>query len=75
MASFSLSSVILILKWSSSCVINSLISLIKNFRSNYIVNTGGAKAKDILALMKLAQEKVREQTGVDLEPEIRVVGL
>lgn len=42
--------------------------------ANWIVNMGGAQAEDILALMKLAQQKVREQTGIVLDPEIKVVG-
>ncbi len=42
--------------------------------ANYIVNTGGAKAGDVLRLMELAKEKVRKATGVELEPEIKVVG-
>lgn len=42
--------------------------------ANYIVNTGGAKAEDVLRLMDLAKEKVRKATGVELEPEIKVVG-
>lgn len=41
--------------------------------ANFIVNMGEATASDILALMKLVQEKVKEDTGIDLEPEIRVV--
>ena len=51
-------------------LINSLSTMIPNF----IVNTGGARAEDILALMDLAREKVREETGIELEPEIKVVG-
>ena len=42
--------------------------------ANFIVNTGGARAADILALMDLARKKVKEQMGVELEPEIRVIG-
>jgi UDP-N-acetylmuramate dehydrogenase len=42
--------------------------------ANYIVNTGGARAEDVLALMEMAKEKVRAETGIELEPEIRVVG-
>jgi UDP-N-acetylenolpyruvoylglucosamine reductase len=38
------------------------------------MNVGGARAEDILTLMEMARQKVREQTGVDLEPEIKVVG-
>lgn len=49
-------------------------ALISRKHANFIVNTGGAKAKDILALMDLARKKVRQKTGIELEPEIRVVG-
>ena len=49
-------------------------AMISDKHANVIVNVGGAKAQDILALMEMAREMVREQTGVDLEPEIKVVG-
>lgn len=42
--------------------------------ANFILNLGGATAADITALMKLAQERVREQFGVELEPEVALVG-
>jgi UDP-N-acetylmuramate dehydrogenase len=49
-------------------------AMISPKHANYIVNTGGARAEDVLALMNLAREKVREDTGIELEPEIKVVG-
>jgi UDP-N-acetylmuramate dehydrogenase len=49
-------------------------AMISGKHANFIVNTGGATAGDVLALMELARKKVKEETGVDLEPEIRVVG-
>ena len=49
-------------------------AMISSKHANFIVNTGGAKACDVLALMDLARKKVREEMGVDLQPEIRVVG-
>ena len=49
-------------------------AMISGKHANFIVNTGGATAGDVLALMEVAQKKVKEETGVDLEPEIRVVG-
>ena len=49
-------------------------AMISEKHANYIVNTGGATAKDILALLSLAQEKVMTETGVKLDLEIRVVG-
>jgi len=42
--------------------------------ANFIVNRGGAKAADILALVDLAKEKVRANSGIVLEPEVRIVG-
>ena len=42
--------------------------------ANVIINTGGAKAADILALMAEGERRVREKFKVDLAPEIKVVG-
>jgi UDP-N-acetylmuramate dehydrogenase len=42
--------------------------------SNFIQNLGGATAKDILALIRLAQERVKEQFGVELQTEVMFVG-
>ena len=41
---------------------------------NFIVNEGGATAKDLLALIGLIKDKVKEKFGVSLETEVRVVG-
>ena len=49
-------------------------AMISPKHANFIVNTGGATADDILALMALAREKVEERTGIQLEPEIRLAG-
>ncbi len=42
--------------------------------ANFIVNTGSATAKDILALMELVKEKVKEERNISLEPEIVIIG-
>ena len=42
--------------------------------SNWIVNEGGATAKDVLALIGLVKDKVKEQAGIRLETEVKVVG-
>jgi UDP-N-acetylmuramate dehydrogenase len=42
--------------------------------ANFIINLGGAKAKDVLALIKLAQKKVKEKFGIELKPEVQFVG-
>lgn len=42
--------------------------------ANFIVNTGGATAADIHALLTLARRRVHERFGVVLEPEVHPVG-
>jgi len=41
---------------------------------NFIVNTGGAKAADMLALIERVQQEVLKQAGIALETEVRIVG-
>ena len=40
------------------------------FHGNFIINLNHARAADVKALVKIAQDKVREQFGFELEPEI-----
>ena len=42
--------------------------------AGFVVNTGGATAADLLALIERIQEKVLARSGVLLEPEVRIVG-
>ncbi|HTT09148.1 MAG TPA: UDP-N-acetylmuramate dehydrogenase [Gammaproteobacteria bacterium] len=42
--------------------------------ANFIVNLGGATAADIEGLIRHIQETVRGQRGVELIPEVRIVG-
>ena len=42
--------------------------------ANFIVNAGGATASDVRALMRQIQTKVYEDYGVELEPEVRLLG-
>jgi UDP-N-acetylmuramate dehydrogenase len=41
--------------------------------ANFIVNSGRAKAQDVLGLMRLIQEKVRDRFKIELEPEIKII--
>lgn len=41
---------------------------------NFIVNTGGATASDILTLIERVQQEVLKQAGIALETEVRIVG-
>ncbi len=49
-------------------------ALISERHANVIVNDGDARAVDVLALMQKARERVRDQFGVDLEPELVLAG-
>ncbi len=42
--------------------------------ANFIINDRQAKAKDVLSLIKLAQEEVLKQFNIQLKPEIKLIG-
>lgn len=42
--------------------------------AGFIENLGGAKSKEVLALIKLIQEKAKEQLGIIFDPEIIFLG-
>ena len=42
--------------------------------TNFIVNTGGARAQDVVDLMIETRRRVRAETGTELEPEIQFWG-
>jgi len=46
---------------------------ISEIHANFIVNTGNAKASDVLELIALAKKTVKEKFGVELEEEIRII--
>ena len=41
---------------------------------NFLINAGGATAADVAALKTLAQSRVRERFGIELENEVTLVG-
>jgi UDP-N-acetylmuramate dehydrogenase len=42
--------------------------------ANYFVNLGGGTAEEALQLIELVRQKVKEKLGIELEPEVRVIG-
>jgi UDP-N-acetylmuramate dehydrogenase len=42
--------------------------------ANYFVNLGDGTAEDALKLMEIVRETVRERLGIELEPEVRIIG-
>jgi UDP-N-acetylmuramate dehydrogenase len=49
-------------------------AMVSEKHAGYIVNTGGASARDVLTLMEEVKRKVFELYGVELEPEVRIIG-
>ena len=48
-------------------------AMISPVHANFIVNTGGSSAADILALMEEVQETVLQRFSVKLEPEVEIL--
>jgi UDP-N-acetylmuramate dehydrogenase len=42
--------------------------------ANFIVNLGGARADEVRSLIDIARHKVKETSGVWLDPEVRLIG-
>ena len=41
--------------------------------AGFVINTGGATCADVLELIAQVQRRVRENSGVELEPEVRII--
>lgn len=46
---------------------------VSDMHANFIVNRQGATSKDVLALIRLIQHRVRETAGLELESEVRLI--
>ena len=42
--------------------------------ANFINNQGNASASDIEALIRYVQDTVKQQTGIQLIPEVKIIG-
>lgn len=47
---------------------------VSEVHANFIVNTGGATARDVRELMGIVQTEVEKAYGITLEPEVRFIG-
>lgn len=47
---------------------------VSELHSGFVINIGGATASDIIAVMKHCQKEVYDKFGVNLEPEVRILG-
>ncbi len=50
-------------------------ALVSPRHANVIVNTGGARASEVLALMRVMRDAVRGRFGVTLMPEVELLGM
>ena len=48
-------------------------AMVSTKHAGFVVNTGRATARDVKALMAQVQKTVLEQTGISLEPEVRIL--
>jgi UDP-N-acetylmuramate dehydrogenase len=48
--------------------------MVSPVHANFLVNVDHAKAADVEALMQLIRTRVYEAYGIELEPEVRIVG-
>lgn len=48
--------------------------VVSGLHANYMLNAGGATAADVLSLIEVVRARVREQCGVTLETEIKLIG-
>lgn len=48
-------------------------AMVSEEHANFLVNVGGATSADVLSLMALIQEKVKADSGVELEPEVHFI--
>ncbi|SCX53714.1 UDP-N-acetylmuramate dehydrogenase [Nitrosospira sp. Nsp1] len=49
-------------------------AMVSPTHANFIVNTGGAVASDIEAMINRVRKTVKEQTGIELVQEVRIIG-
>jgi len=49
-------------------------AVISDVHGNFIVNEGGATAREILELIELVKEKARSLRGIELQTEVQIVG-
>ena len=48
--------------------------MVSDVHANFLINTGGAKSSDMLALINTIQRKVKEQKNIDLNLELNIIG-
>ncbi|TKI92443.1 UDP-N-acetylenolpyruvoylglucosamine reductase, partial [Bacillus cereus] len=47
---------------------------ISEMHGNFIVNTGGASAQDVLSLIELIKHTIKDKFDVDMHTEVEIIG-
>ena len=47
---------------------------VSRLHANYFINRGRATCRDFIELMEIVKKKVKESSGIALEPEIKIIG-
>ncbi|MFK7851984.1 MAG: UDP-N-acetylmuramate--L-alanine ligase [Akkermansiaceae bacterium] len=47
---------------------------VSDIHGNFIVNKGKASAKEVLSLIELIQKRAKDERGIDLETEVKIIG-
>ncbi|MBC8414556.1 MAG: UDP-N-acetylmuramate dehydrogenase [Nitrospira sp.] len=47
---------------------------VSNLHANYFINRGGGQCSEFVELMNAVSLKVKENSGIELEPEVRILG-
>ena len=48
--------------------------MVSEKHANFIINTGNASAQDIEELIYYVQQQVKEQQGIELKTEVKIIG-
>lgn len=49
-------------------------AVVSDEHGNFIVNDGSATAKDVLALIEIIKQKVRQTRGIEMRTEVQIIG-
>jgi UDP-N-acetylenolpyruvoylglucosamine reductase len=49
-------------------------AMVSDVHGNFIVNEGGATAKDVLALIEIVRQRARAARGIELQTEVEILG-
>ena len=47
---------------------------VSKLHGNFIINTGNAKAKDVIELINVIRDKIKTKNNIDLEIEVKLIG-